>query len=144
MAVYVAPTVIDGVGYPAALWQAALDEIAKLSAAAAPTPTPITLMNGWSNRAGYASSSYSKIFNATMLLLVINITGGTTTNGTTIFQLPVGFRPLNTVQVLLAGRIAATPQQITALEIDSSGNARIYDAGASVTLHNTVPIPLNL
>lgn len=113
--------------------------------ALAPGPwNTITLLAGWTNRAGYAVASYRKIFDGTALHVVINLSAGTQTNGTTIFTLPTGFRPLSTVQMTISTRIAATPQQMGALEIDTSGNAKIFDIGASLTIHANGILALNI
>lgn len=104
----------------------------------------ITLAASWTNRATYAVASYRKILADTTLHIVLNITGGTTTNGTTIFTLAAGFRPLTVVQIPVVTRIAAAPQQLGAIEIDTSGVAKIYDIGASTTLHTNAIIPLDL
>lgn len=143
MTVYVAPTLADGTPYPAAMWQAALDEVARLSALSVSGWTAVTLVNSWTNRAGYGISSFKTLFGST-LFIVLNLAAGLQTNGTTIFTLPAGFRPLSKVQIPLTARIAATGQQMGALEIDTAGAAKIFDIGASATLHAAGFIPLDL
>lgn len=110
----------------------------------APSWSTITLSASWTNRATYAVASYRKILGGAAMHIVLNITGGTTTNGTTIFTLPVGSRPLTVVQIPIVTRIAAAPQQMGALEIDTTGAAKIYDIGASATIHTNGIIPLDL
>lgn len=109
-----------------------------------PTWTSITLLASWANRAGYAAAGYRKLHNGAILEIVLNLGGpGTQTSGTTIFTLPAGYRPINTVQLPLIGRIASTPQQVGALEIDTAGAAKIYDIGSSATLHTCASFPLD-
>lgn len=105
----------------------------------------ITLLNGWSNRAGYAPASYRKIFNGSTLQIVLNLTAGTKTDSTILFTLPAAFWPLAVTQMPLIGRIQAAPQQMSALEIGITGNCRIFDVGSGTTvLHGTGMIPLDL
>lgn len=104
----------------------------------------ITLAGGWTNRATYTPASYRKVFNGSMLHIVLNLSAGTTTNGTTIFTLPAGYTPISKVQMSIITRIAAAPQQIGAIEIDTGGVAKIFDVGATATLHANSLIPLDL
>lgn len=111
------------------------------------TPLPwqtITLSGGWTNRAGYTPASYRKLFSGSNLQIVLNLTAGTTTNGTTIFTLPAGYRPTSIVQMPIITRIAAAPQQMGAIEIDTGGVAKIYDVGSTSILHANGMIPLDL
>lgn len=105
---------------------------------------PITLSGGWTNRAGYTVASYRKLFSGSNLQIVLNLSAGTTANGTTIFTLPVGYRPLSIVQMSIITRIAAAPQQMGTIEIDTGGLAKIYDVGATTILHANGQIPLDL
>ena len=104
----------------------------------------ITLGASWTNRATYAVASYRLLPGGFNVQLVLNITGGTTTNATTIFTFASGFRPASIVQVPLISRIAAAPQVMGALEIDTAGVAKIYDIGASTTLHTNAVFPIDL
>lgn len=104
----------------------------------------ITLQNSWANRGGYAVSSYRKIWDGAALEIVLNCTTGTVTSGTTVFNLPAGFRPTNAVQFQVTGRIASAPQQVSAIEVTSDGNAKCYDMGSSTTCHCSVVIPLDI
>src|SRR5262245_18049281 len=105
----------------------------------------ITLQNGWTNRGGaYANASYRRLLSSSWLHIVLNLSAGTTTNGTIVFTLASGYRPLHTVQIPIICRIAAAPQQMSSLEIDSSGNAKCFDLGSTATLHSNGLIPLDL
>lgn len=105
--------------------------------------TSITLSGGWTNRASYPTARYRKINADTALLMILNITGGTVTNGTTIFTLPSGDRPAGIVQIPIITRIASTPQTMGALEITTDGAAKIYDIGSSTNIHTVGIVPLD-
>jgi hypothetical protein len=105
---------------------------------------PITLTGSWTNRPGYTVASYRKLFSGSNLQIVLNLSAGTLTNGTTIFTLPVGYRPISIVQMSIITRISAAPQQMGAIEIDTAGAAKIYDVGATTILHANGSIPLDL
>lgn len=120
--------------------EAVLDQIDSLTP---PAWTNIALLAGWTNRAGYAVAGYRRVQGDTALQLILNLAAGTQANGTIIFTLPDGWRPLSTVQLSISTRIAAVPQQMGTLEIDSSGNAKIFDIGASAVLHGSGSVPLD-
>lgn len=81
--------------------------------------------NGWSNRGGPAHpAAFYK--DRGRVYLEGQIGGGTATNGTIIFTLPAGYRPAAVVDIHMAGG-----QTTTQLDINSSGECRIYDALSS-------------
>lgn len=104
----------------------------------------ITLAASWVNRAGYSIASYRLLAGGNSVQVVLNISGGTTTNDTTIFTLASGFRPLATQQVPIIGRIASAPQQNNALKINTDGTCNIFDIGASATLHANFTFPIDI
>lgn len=120
--------------------EALLDQIDALTP---PAWTNITLLAGWANVATFAVAGYRKVQGDTKLQLVLNISGGTTANGTIIFTVPVGWRPLTIVRLPISARIAAAPQQMGVLEIDTAGNAKIQDIGAATVLNINGDVPLD-
>lgn len=91
----------------------------------------LALQNGWTNRgAGFPKLQYRFITSDT-ILIVGEITPGTTVDNTVISQLPVGARPANAVQ-LISGRKSAGARAV--INIETDGEMRIFDAGGTVTL----------
>lgn len=82
----------------------------------------LTLQNGWANRgAGFPPAEY-RMRGTDTVDYVINITGGTTTPGTTICNFPVGFRP--TVQLVL-------PSFNHLLAVDSTGDLKVFSSNSA-------------
>lgn len=127
--------------------EALLDQIDALTLTTelltAPAWINITLLNLWTNIATFAAAGYRKVQGDTKLQLVLNISGGTTANGTPIFTLPVGWRPLSVVRLPISARIAAAPQQMGVLEISTAGSATIQDIGAATILNISGDVPLD-
>lgn len=93
---------------------------------------PMTLQNGWANRgAGFPPAQYRMLSNGNVQY-VLNVTGGTTTSGTVIANLPVGFRP--PYEIPLSGLAHG-------LAIGSAGNIQVF-SGTSSFLQSTGIIPL--
>jgi hypothetical protein len=86
------------------------------------TWTALSLSNSWTNGAGYRAASYAlSPFN--ILRLSGGIQGGTLTDGTTVFTMPVGFRPPNAVQFPIA--YGASPYTLGTLSIATTGVATV-------------------
>lgn len=93
--------------------------------------TNFTLQNGWTNPGGsYDSAGYRKMPDGTVLLRGA-MSPGTASNGTTIFTLPSGYRPLKN-QIFKVVADAGGPE--SRIEIDTAGVTKIYDATATTGL----------
>lgn len=95
--------------------------------------TPIPLQNGWVNRGGIgAPLSVRKVVSPPNAMLIVgHFVPGTTTDGTVIGILPVGYRPVSE-QIILArrgGGAGGTPSATIGLEPD--GTIRVFDVAGS-------------
>jgi hypothetical protein len=82
-----------------------------------------TLVNSWSN-----TSLRYRLFNGA-LQIYGTIASGTRTDATTVFTLPVGYRP-SVARRILIGNIVSLSQTAYGL-IGTDGTVKIYNAGAS-------------
>lgn len=89
---------------------------------------PITLLNGWVNASGGRDAKYYKDGFGTVYLCGM-IMSGTTNNGTTIFSLPAGYRPLATRTILT--RTFTTEDSYASISINPvSGAVTVSKASA--------------
>lgn len=95
--------------------------------------TAPTLLNGWSNTGGANNVAQYIIDAGGFVHIRGQITGGTTTDGTIIFTLPIGYRPPATVGMPCgAGTTTAT---FGLLSIDASGNVKIFSVTGNLNLN---------
>jgi len=86
----------------------------------------ITLLNLWTNRAGYQPFSYRVPSSPpNSVQLIGNIGVGTTTNGIQIGLMPIGYRPLSITCLSCYGGQTAT--LTPKIEIDTGGVVRAWD-----------------
>lgn len=100
----------------------------------------LTLQNGWTeyNAATYSPAQYTKSSDGIVTVRGL-IKGGTTTLGTTIATLPVGYRP--TTQVLINGIMS--PNAHARFDIDTSGNIKANVVNAAWTALDYVRFSVN-
>lgn len=112
----------------------------------APVPslswTAPTLLNSWVNvGAGKVPAGYTKDTN--WVYIQGCIVSGTTTDATTLFVLPSGYRPTATVVIPGLGDGAAAPSLAFYMTIDTSGNVKIFQLGAYhsfITISGRIPL----
>jgi hypothetical protein len=111
--------------------------VAQLSNTSRPNQawTKATLVNAWTNRAGAFPNMQFRIGPTSNRVEVAGeIVPGTLTDGTTIFTLPVGYRP--PYEYLLIARDAANA--VCYLQVNADGTVKIFDAAGS-TLVQVMP-----
>lgn len=87
---------------------------------------PMSLMNGWTNRAGYQPMSYRVPPSPPNSVQMIgNMVVGDDTNGVQIGLMPKSYRPLSTTCLSCYGGQAAT--LTPKIEIDTAGIVQAYD-----------------
>lgn len=91
-----------------------------------------TLLSGWTHYVSgtYHSASYTKDILG-FVHLRGTIGGGTTTSGTVLFNLPVGYRPSKTIFLSVANSLNTTSSKIT---IQNNGNVVINNIGNNTWL----------
>lgn len=111
--------------------------------------TPATLKGGWSNRGtGFPIMQYRKVASPPNTVEVIGeITGGTITDGTTLFTLPSVLAPnvASTVPIGTAGTTSPKNNPPVAY-CDTSGNVKCYNVGtgtSTLQLHLFIPLDAN-
>lgn len=88
------------------------------------TPATLTLVNGWEEADSGLAPKYIKTITNTVMISGA-IAGGTTTNGTLIGTLPVGFRPVKELRFLgVRDAITSTP---VVFYVNTSGEIRIHN-----------------
>lgn len=103
----------------------------------------ITLLNSWTNRAGYQPFSYRVVSSPPNSVQIVgNMVVGTTTNGIQIGLMPLGIRPLSAVQLSCCGGFAAT--RTPKIEIDTAGVIKMWDFTNAGTVGVNANYPLNL
>lgn len=91
----------------------------------------VTFQNSWADfGAGRTDASYMKDKQG-FIHLKGEITGGTTTDGTVIFQLPTGFRPNEEFEQPIVYDNGSGVRTIGSLHIDTSGNCSIYTVSSN-------------
>lgn len=87
----------------------------------------LSLQNSWVTATGYQEAVYAK--NSSNEVAVYGtISGGTTTSGTLLFTLPVGFRPLNKETCVITIRDGAAAYTAESVDIDTNGQVTLSDA----------------
>jgi hypothetical protein len=144
---YVAPELADGYPYPAAMWQEALDEIARLSARSLSSPAwqDLTLENGWTNRSSEWRASCFCLIPAPLnsVQVYLAVANGTTAGGTTIATLPPGYRPTYRIDVPVTGK-ASDATLTPTLQILPTGEMQIWYVQPGDFVQGSFLIPLNL
>lgn len=103
----------------------------------------ITLLNSWTNTAGYQPFSYRVVSSPPNSVQIVGtLTVGTTTNGIQIGLLPVRVRPVSKVTLPCCGGQAAT--RTPKIEIDSAGTVKVWDFTNAGVLGVNGHYPLNL
>jgi parallel beta-helix repeat protein len=94
--------------------------------------TPLTLQNGWSTTGSFGAPACEKT-SWDELSISGNITGGTKTDGTVIFTLPVGFRPNAIINIPTMKFSSTLFNGICYLLIGTNGEVSIYGVDANTT-----------
>jgi hypothetical protein len=100
-----------------------------------PLPQTVVLVNNWVNFAnGYASASYYKDSNNVVFLEGL-IANGTALNGTTLFTLPVGYRPSAQLifSVSCSGTTATNGYASSRVDVFSSGAVTLATVGVNAS-----------
>jgi len=93
-----------------------------------------TFQNGWANAGGIRTdASYMKDRQG-FIHLKGEVSGGTITDGTVIFQLPFGYRPNETFENPIVYDDGTGSRVIGSLQIDSVGDCRIYTVSSNTRL----------
>ena len=96
----------------------------------------VILVNGWANKAGAQAAKYRKLASPPNSVEIVgDITGGTATNSTTLFQLPAGYRPPTVspaTPIYTANRNANNDPPVVFL--DTSGNVKLFNCAGATEL----------
>jgi hypothetical protein len=100
----------------------------------------MTLLNGWTDRAGHTPLQYRHTPSSDHVTLVGQIVPGTLVDGTTVATLPVGYRPSK--EILIPARKGASA--MCSLNVATNGNIQIFDAaGAALVQLYPTAFPLD-
>lgn len=102
--------------------------------------------NGWSNAGGGVPCSYRLIAAPYRCIQVVGeMVPGTTANGTTVANLPVGYRPTNRISFPVAMNPSPGGGVVgPLLQLGTSGNFGIFGATPGCTVYFTAIIPLDV
>lgn len=111
--------------------------IAYDNAGTAETWQTMTLLNGFTNRGGgYVNAKYRRVASPPNCVQVVGeVQTGTVAAGTIIATLPAGYRPTNIIPLVVQNS-GVPANKMTVLELDSSGNLKLWDYGAGVVGFN--------
>jgi len=100
--------------------------------------TTLTLSNGWANLSVAATARVV----SGVLYVKGNLTSGTTTNGTTVATLPVGYRPSSTVYTPSVFQTGIYTYSPCVFVIATDGTIKIRGVTSSADLHLNISVSL--
>lgn len=113
---------------------------------AAETWNSMTLQNSWANfGSGFANAKYRKTIVGSSIEIIGTISGGVTTNGTVVANLPAGYRPVSNIRnvVYAQGGSLNVSTETPGCTLNTSGDLTLVGCGSANTVAFHCIIPLD-